>query len=164
MTDPIVHRPNPKFDLVLERVVDVPPSLVWTCWTVPEHIKKWFTPAPWKTVDAEVDLRPGGTFRFVMQSPEGQNTPYVCCFLEIVEKKKLVWTRALAPGYRPVLEQPEVPLFTAVITMEPEGKGTRYRALVIHGDEAGRDKHAEMGFEEGWGTCLDQLVAVAKKM
>jgi len=52
-------KPDPKLDLVLERVVDVPPSLVWACWTMPKHIKKWFTPAPWKTVEAQVDLAAG---------------------------------------------------------------------------------------------------------
>jgi uncharacterized protein YndB with AHSA1/START domain len=64
-------------DLVLERVVDVPPDLVWKAWTMPEHVKRWFTPAPWKTVACEIDLRPGGAFRTVMQSPEGKIVPEV---------------------------------------------------------------------------------------
>ena len=55
-----VVQTNPKLDLILERVVDVPREIVWAAWTKPEHIKKWFTPAPWKTVDCEIDLRPGG--------------------------------------------------------------------------------------------------------
>jgi uncharacterized protein YndB with AHSA1/START domain len=62
---------NPRLDLLLERVVDVPPDLVWAAWTVPEHVKKWFTPAPWRTMDCEIDLRSGGIFRIVMRGPEG---------------------------------------------------------------------------------------------
>ena len=54
---------DPKLDLVLERYVDVPCERVWAAWTQPEHIKKWFTPAPWQTVECEIDLRPGGLFR-----------------------------------------------------------------------------------------------------
>ena len=50
---------DPKTDLVLERVVDVAPELVWKAWTTPEYLKQWFTPAPWKTVGCEIDLRPG---------------------------------------------------------------------------------------------------------
>jgi uncharacterized protein YndB with AHSA1/START domain len=46
MTGMITHNPDPKVDLVLERVVDVPPSLVWAGWTNPEHVKKWFASAP----------------------------------------------------------------------------------------------------------------------
>ena len=80
--------PNPKTDLVLERVVDVPPELVWAAWTQPEHLKNWFTPAPWKTIDAEIDLRPGGIFRTTMLSPEGQQFPNVGCYLEVIDGAK----------------------------------------------------------------------------
>ena len=54
---------DPNLDLILEREVDVPRESVWAAWTRPELLKKWFTPAPWTTVDCEIDLRPGGIFR-----------------------------------------------------------------------------------------------------
>jgi len=95
MTRSIIHQPDPKLDLVFERIVDVPRELIWTAWTTPEQLKQWFTPAPWKTVDCEIDLRPGGLFRTVMRSPEGQEFPGVSCYLEIVENERLVWTNAL---------------------------------------------------------------------
>ena len=152
------HQPDPRLDLVLERIVDVPRELVWAAWTKPEHIKKWFAPAPWTTADCEIDLRPGGMFRVVMRSPEGQEFPSVGCYLEIIENEKLVWTDALTPGYRPSRD----PFFTAVITLESHGKGTKYTALAIHKDEAGREKHEKMGFYDGWAQCLDQLVALVK--
>jgi uncharacterized protein YndB with AHSA1/START domain len=155
---------NPKLDLVLERVVDVPKELVWKAWTTPKHILKWFTPSPWKTIECEIDLRPGGKFYTVMQSPEGQNFPNAGCFLEIVPNKKLVWTAALQPGYRPV-KNPENGaglLFTAVIALESKGKGTKYTATVIHGNEDDMKRHDAMGFRDGWGKALDQLVALIK--
>jgi uncharacterized protein YndB with AHSA1/START domain len=158
-----------KLDLVLERVVDVPRELVWAAWTRPEHIKKWFTPAPWTTVDCEIDLRPGGIFRTVMRSPEGQEFPNVGCYLEIVPNEKLVFTSALGPGYRPIIrasntESCEDLYFTAVVTLEAQGKRTKYTAIAIHGDEASSKKHEEMGFYHGWGVALDQLVALAKTL
>ena len=61
---------------------------------------------------------------------------------------------ALLPGYRP---SPN-PFCTATLTLEPVAEGTRYTALVQHADAATREKHAAMGFEEGWGKALDQLV------
>jgi uncharacterized protein YndB with AHSA1/START domain len=155
---------DPRLDLVLERVVDVPPQLVWKAWTVPEHLKPWFCPAPWKVVECEIDLRPGGIFRTVMRGPAGEEHAGAGCYLEVVENKTLVWTSALGPGYRPSHAYPEVPLFTAVISIEPHGKGTKYTALAMHGNEGDRNKHGEMGFDEGWGKALDQLVEYAKTM
>lgn len=73
---------DPKLDLRLERTIDVSPSLVWKAWTEPEHIVHWFTPAPWKTVECKIDLRPGGEFCSVMESPEGERFPNVGCYLE----------------------------------------------------------------------------------
>lgn len=77
MTRSNPQQPDPKLDLVLERVVDVPRELVWKARTTPEHLKKWFTPAPWTTVDCEIDLRPGGIFRTVMRSP-APHRPFFC--------------------------------------------------------------------------------------
>jgi uncharacterized protein YndB with AHSA1/START domain len=160
---------NSKLDLVLERVVDVPRELVWAAWTTPEHIKKWFTPAPWTTVDCEIDLRPGGIFRTVMRSPEGESFANEGCFLEIVPNERLVWTSALGPGYRPLIRAGgtgscEELFFTAIVTLEVQGTRTKYRAVAIHGDEASSRKHDEMGFYQGWGTALDQLVALANTL
>lgn len=157
---------DPKLDLVLERVVDVSPELVWAAWTQPAHLKKWFTPAPWTTVDCEIDLRPGGIFRTVMRSPEGQEFPNLGCYLEIVPHRKLVWTDALEAGFRPVREEPSpnCPFrFTAVILLEPHGKGTKYTAIGMHKDEQSRRKHDEMGFQEGWAKALEQLVEHMRK-
>ena len=160
MTPSLVLKPDPKLDLVLERVVDVPRELVWAAWTRPEHLRKWFTPAPWTVADCEIDLRPGGIFRTVMRSPEGKEFPNIGCYLEVVPNERLVWTDALLPGYRPA----ENPFMTAIITLESQGKGTRYTAVAIHRDDAGRKKHEDMGFYQGWGKALDQLVAHVKTM
>jgi uncharacterized protein YndB with AHSA1/START domain len=153
-------KPDPKLDLVLERIVDVPRELVWAAWTKPEHIVHWFAPKPWTTTHCEIDLRPGGMLSFTMRSPEGKDFPNIGCVLEVVPQERLVWTDALLPGYRPS----EKPFFTAVIALEIQGKGTRYTATAIHRDAAGRKQHEEMGFHQGWGQCLDQLVAYSKTM
>ncbi len=160
---------NPKLDLVLERVVDIAPALVWRAWTEPQHLVKWFTPKPWETVECEIDLRPGGTFYTVMRSPEGERFPGTGCYLEVIANRRLVWTNAMLPGYRPVGRKTGPSscgdfLFTAMLDLEPVGTGTRYTATVIHAEEDGRKQHEEMGFHDGWGTALDQLVAYMKSL
>jgi uncharacterized protein YndB with AHSA1/START domain len=160
---PDAHRPDPELDLVLERLINVPKELVWAAWTVPEQLMKWFTPAPWTTVACEIDLRPGGIFRTVLRSPEGEEFPHIGCYLEVVRKERLVWTTALGPLFRPIAPTPVVPVFTALISFASHGRGTHYTALAMHQDVAGRKRHEEMGFHDGWGKALDQLVAAAQK-
>jgi uncharacterized protein YndB with AHSA1/START domain len=151
---------NPALDLVLERMIDVPRPRVWEAWTEPRHLKEWFTPRPWTVAECELDLRPGGKFMTVMRSPEGQLHPGTGCVLEVVPEERLVWTDALLPGWRPA----EKPFFTAILLLADAGQGTRYTAVARHRDEAGRKSHEEMGFHQGWGAALDQLVEYTKTM
>ena len=51
-----------------------------------------------------------------------------------------------------------------MILLEPHGPGTKYTAIAIHGDEEDTKTHADMGFRDGWGKALDQLVTLAKTM
>jgi uncharacterized protein YndB with AHSA1/START domain len=144
-------------DLELTRVVEAPVARVWAAWTTPEHLMKWFAPAPWSVASCEIDLRPGGVFRTVMRSPEGEEFPGNGCILEVEVERRLVFTDALLPGYRPAPES----FFTAVISMEPtgpDGRYTRYVARALHADPEARKRHEDMGFHDGWGAALDQLV------
>ena len=149
-----------RLDLVLTRFTKVPRALIWKCWTEPEHLMPWFCPLPWKTIDCEIDLRPGGIFRTTMLSPEGKEFPNAGCYLEVVKHERLVWTDALLPGYRPS----ENPFFTGILTFEDHEAGTKYVARALHKNDADRKKHEDMGFEQGWGTVWEQLVAYAEKL
>src|SRR3546814_5431952 len=126
MTTSPVWTVDPKRDLVLERLIDVPPALVWKVWTTPEHLKHWFVPKPWTITDCEVDLRPGGVFRSVMRSPEGQEFPNIGCYLEIVPQQRLVFTDALLPGFRPS----EKPFFTAILELRSEEHTSELQSLM----------------------------------
>lgn len=159
MTSSVI-RIDPKLDLVLEREIDVPVELVWKAWTTPEHLREWFVPKPWTITSCELDLRPGGKFNTVMRSPEGQEFPNTGCYLEVTPNERLIMTDTLQAGYRPAAN----PFFTAVLELERIGSaGTRYKAIAIHGDDAARKKHEEMGFHDGWGTVAGQMVEYIKK-
>lgn len=161
---------NPELDLMLAREVDVTPEEIWQAWTTPEHLKQWFCPLPWKTVACDINLQPGGLFRTVMQSPEGQQFTNSGCYLELLPNKKLSWTNALQPGFRPAPVPEQAPghecaalVITASIVLAPTVRGTLYTAYALHADTASRQRHAEMGFEQGWSIVLDQLVATIKQ-
>lgn len=157
MTSSVI-RIDPKLDLVLEREIDVPVELVWKAWTTPEHLKEWFVPKPWTLASCDLDVRPGGKFNTVMRSPEGEEFPNIGCYLEVVPNERLIMTDTLQAGYRPAAN----PFFTAVVELTRIGSGTRYKAIAIHGDDAARKKHEEMGFHSGWGTVADQMVEFIK--
>lgn len=152
--------PDPALDLQFERHVDLPPEAIWAAWTQPELLMPWFCPRPWTTIACEIDLRPGGLFHTVMRSPEGNDFPNSGCYLEVVPNRRLVWTNALAPGFRPVAPEADANFFsfTAIISLEARDGGTHYQAHVMHSTTEDCRKHAEMGFKEGWGKALDQLV------
>ena len=161
---PAYYRPNPALDLVIERVVPVSPDRVWRAWTEPEQLKRWFCPRPWQTTVCEIDLRPGGTFYTVLQGPDGETSPNTGCYLEVVPNQRLVWTVALGAGFRPLPQTHEVPAFTAIITMEAVEGGTKYTAIAMHRAPEEAAQHQAMGFSEGWGLALDQLVEVAQTL
>lgn len=153
-----------ELDLVLERVVDVSPDLVFKAWTTPRHLMPWFCPKPYRTVECEIDLRPGGKFFTQMVDPSGNKLPaHPGCYLEVVPNRKLVWTSALGPGYRPLDPACAPWFFTALLTFEPHGNGgCKYTATAIHATKEHAEAHEKMGFSQGWGKVLEQLVEYVK--
>lgn len=151
---------NPELDLKLERIVPVKPGLVWMAWTDPKHLVHWFTPAPWKTIHCEIDLRPGGLFRTVMQSPEGDTVDGSGCYLAVEQNRRIVWTDALLPGFRPQ----EPAFMTGIVLIEDHPDGAKYTAIAKHKNQADRQTHLDMGFNDGWATALDQLVDYVQRL
>ena len=157
---------NPELDLELTRLLSAPPALVWRCWTEPELICQWFCPKPWSVSEAIVDLRAGGRFFTLMNGPAGEKVPNEGSFLEVVPQRKLVFTDMFGADYAPVA----VPLsgaglsFAAILTFEPEGSGTRYRAVARHRSPEDAETHRKMGFHEGWGAAADQLEDLARTL
>lgn len=147
-------------ELSFTRHLDAPRDKVWRCWTDPELIVKWFTPAPWKTMRAEMDLRPGGSSLIVMQSPEGQEFPNPGVYLDVVPGEKLVFTDAFTSAWMPSGKA----FMVGTIEMSDEDGGTRYVATVRHWSAEDKEQHEQRGFHEGWGKATDQLEALAKTL
>ncbi|AWM23291.1 SRPBCC family protein [Sinorhizobium fredii] len=153
--DPVTER-----GLVLIRLIDAPREKVFRAFTDPELLKQWFAPLPWTITEAALDVRPGGTNRFIMRSPEGELYPNQGVYLEVVPNEKLVMTDAYTEAWKPS----EKPFMTAILTFEEEGGKTRYTARARHWSVADREAHEKMGFHEGWGQCADQLAALVAKL
>jgi uncharacterized protein YndB with AHSA1/START domain len=148
-------------ELVISRVLNAPREKLYRAWTTPELITQWFTPPPYKTIRAVMDVRAGGSSCITMLSPEGQEIPNPGIYLEVVPNEKLVFTDAFTSAWEPSGK----PFMTGILTFEDAGNGkTRYTARVRHWTVADREAHEKMGFHEGWGIATNQLEALAQKI
>ncbi|ADV13427.1 SRPBCC domain-containing protein [Mesorhizobium ciceri] len=92
MTTKLDIAPTNDRELVLARIIDAPRENVYRCWTDPKLITRWFSPKPWTTPRAEMDVRAGGSSLVVMASPDGNEFPNPGVFLEVVAGRKIVLT------------------------------------------------------------------------
>jgi uncharacterized protein YndB with AHSA1/START domain len=146
-------------ELAIERRIDAPVAAVWRAWT--QHLPEWWCPRPWSTELLGLDLAPGGRFATTMRGPGGEAMTGEGVILEVVPEQRIVFTNALAPGWRPQVQQLA---FVGVFTFAPDGDATLYRAAARHWDAATAQAHADMGFAGGWGVVAQQLEAVAKRL
>jgi uncharacterized protein YndB with AHSA1/START domain len=79
-------------DLVIERVFDAPRDLVWQAMTSPDYISRWWGRLGTTTKVVEMDLRPGGRWRWLAQMHEGGDAPFTGEHLEVVPQEKIVRT------------------------------------------------------------------------
>lgn len=148
---------DPKTDLHFTRSLPVPPELVWECWTTPEHLKQFFVPRPHRVTACELDLRAGGKCNTTFEV-DGNLMENNGVYLEVVPNRKLVFTDTYTEGWKPKAD----PFMTAIILLEEDGKGgTTYTAIARHRSAETAKTHEEMGFYDGWGTVVDQLVDYA---
>ncbi|MBN8866535.1 MAG: SRPBCC family protein [Solirubrobacterales bacterium] len=146
-------------DLVISRVIKAPRQTVWEAWADPRSLEQWWLPAPAKCRVDRLDLVPGGAFKTRMSEDGGDFGPHMDgCFLAVDEAERLIFTTALTEGWRPA----ENPFITARITLADHPEGTTYEALVMHKSVADRERHLELGFEDGWGTVIGQLAELVE--
>ena len=147
--------------LVLERLIDAPQELVFRAWTDPEQMRQWWGPRGWSIPSCEIDARPGGAFRYVMRSPEGDDHEVDGTISEIDPPHRIVLLNELGGDGR----HPPVKVTTSV-TFEPRPNGTLVifdiivRAIVSKLDAAteGMDEHTAEHFDR-LGEYLDGLQA-----
>ena len=135
--------------------IDAPPEKVWDI--MANRQEEWWCPAPWRIEMVAQERRACGRSAMIMRGPGGEEMPQEGIFLEWTEGKRFVTTDAVTADH-----QPAGPFMIGIWEIEPEAGGTRYTASARHWTEDARKQHEEMGFEQGWGACADQLKALAE--
>jgi uncharacterized protein YndB with AHSA1/START domain len=149
---------DPKTDLHFTRTLAVPRSLVWECWTSPEHIPHFFVPRPHRVTACDLDLRVGGRFNTTFEV-EGNLMENHGVYLEVVPQERLVFTDAYREGWKPAPD----PFMTALLLLSDAADGgTTYTAIARHRSAETAEAHKAMGFYDGWGTVATQLEDYAK--
>ena len=135
-------------ELVITRVFDAPPSLVFKLWTRPEHAARWWGPQGFTTLSCEMDVRPGGAWRRRMRSPEGTVHVKRGVYREIVEPERLVFTYADEDADGRLGHETLVTVSLA----EADGKTELTLHQAVFDTVAARDSH-----RGGWTSCLERF-------
>ncbi len=138
-------KPTVKPSLTIKRRLNATPERVFSAWTEPEKIMRWFGPSGVQCTHAEFEPRVGGRYRIAATSPDGEKYQVEGVIREFVANKKLVYTWAWH----------STPERESLVTMEfkPDGDGTLL--TLTHEqffDEEARDRH-----QHGWSGSLDKL-------
>lgn len=132
--------------IIMTRMFDAPRDKVWECFTRPEHVARWFGGVGYTTEILEMDVRPGGLFRLVMNTPEGHRFPIDNVYVEVTKPSRLVWENVgHSDGSAP---NPGPPTVRQTITLEDHGQQTRWRLVGSFKSLADRDMSRNFGFAE----------------
>jgi uncharacterized protein YndB with AHSA1/START domain len=153
---------DPELDLALERVIGAPRAVVWDAWTDPASLAAWWLPAPMRCRVERLDTVAGGAFVTSMSDDGIEFAPHLdACFLAVDVGERIVFTNAVDSRWRPATPEPVA--MTAEITFRDHPDGTDYRVIVRHRDPAGRARHQQLGFVDGWGTVTEQLAGLVER-
>lgn len=140
-------------EIVVTRVIDAPPDLVFEAWTTPRHVEQWWGPNGFTSTIHHMDVRPGGEWRLTMHGPDGRDYYNHIVFDEIVKPARLVYRHVPEAGTEPVC-------FQTTVTFVAEGEGTRVTMRMQFPSARHRDDAAgKYGALEGANQTIGRLVA-----
>jgi uncharacterized protein YndB with AHSA1/START domain len=135
--------------IALRRLVKAPPTLVFRLYTEPDHLRRWWGPRHLELVTCDIDLRVGGTYRFLQRAPDGQEFRFHGTYLEIEPPHRLVKTFVFEG--RPDNEAIDT------YTFQPAGADTIVHCRTVHSSIAARDAHARSGARAGLAEAYQRL-------
>jgi uncharacterized protein YndB with AHSA1/START domain len=139
--------------ILITREFDAPRHLVYRAWTTPDLVKRWWSGNRGETTIAEIDLRVGGSWRYVMVTDGGFEVAFRGEYREVVPNERIVATEVYEG-------MPEGEAMNTVTFDEAEGR-TTLTVLVQHASKEARDAHVNSGMEVGMQEGMDLLEQVA---
>ncbi len=133
-------------EIVSARVFDAPRELVWKAWVDPKHVAQWWGPKGFTNTIHEMDVRPGGVWRFAMHGPDGTDYKNEIVFIEVVKPERLVYDHVSGPR------------FHVTATFADEGGKTKLTMRMVFPTVEERDNTIKkFGAVEGLNQTLGRL-------
>ena len=139
--------------ILITREFDAPRQLVFKAWTTPELVARWWSGERGTVTSVEIDLRVGGTWRYVMEADGGFEVAFHGEYREIVPGERLVSTEVFEG-------MPDAEAVDTLTLTETDGR-TQMSLLVQHTSKEHRDGHINSGMEDGMQDAMDLLELVA---
>ena len=137
--------------IIVSRTINAPRELVFEAWTDPKHLTQWWGPKGFTTTIYEMEVRPGGVWRFVVRGPDGVNHHNRIVFLEVVKPERLVYKNDPDRDCEPVT-------FQVTVTFAEQGEKTRLTMQMLFPSEESRYHFVEKyGAVEGANQTLKRL-------
>ena len=142
-------------EIRLTRLFDAPRALVFDAMHTPEHVKQWWgcLAEGYSVPVCEIDLRPGGAWRFVNRLPNGKEVAFHGVYREIARPERVVNTEIFE-------EYPDVESVVTTILAEEQGK-TRLTVTAAYPSVEVRDMVLKSGMDRGAALSYDRLEEVA---
>ena len=136
-------------EVTITRVFDAPRDLVFRMWTDPAHVARWWGPKCFTNPVCEVDARPGGELRIVMQAPDGATYPMIGVFQHVAAPERLVFTNiAVDAQGNHILEG------LTTVTFADRGGKTELTLQTSATAVVGYAARMLEGMDEGWSQSL----------
>jgi uncharacterized protein YndB with AHSA1/START domain len=145
--------------ILITREFDAPRHLVYKAWTTPELVKRWWSGHRGEVTSAEIDLRVGGAWRYVMVASGGFEVAFHGEFREIVPNERIVNTEVYEMPDAPPPAPEDEPL--NIVTFDEQDGRTKLSILVQTTSRELRDAIIDSGMEGGMQEAMDLLEQVA---
>lgn len=130
-------------EIVATRAFNAPRELVFKAWADPNHLTHWWGPKGFTTTFQEFDLRPGGTWGFVMHGPNGVDYQNKSVFVEIVAPERIVFNHVSGPRFRVVAtfaEQAGKTMLTWRMQFESAAELDKVKGFAVEGNQQNLDR------------------------
>ena len=140
-------------EFVVERTLRASPERIFEAYTDPKLVPQWWAPPGGSLRVEQMEVRPGGRYRYVQRNPGGQELVFVGSYVELRPPNRLVYTFEIEGQGHPV---------TATVELHPEGSATRVTLTNLCVSKEVRDMMVKHGAEGGAKAALQQLARLVE--